>query len=1791
MNAAQRLSKSNPKGQLPAHRSTSESSSSDVGGTNAGVSGFYSAGPVLSLGTPVQLQTKEEDDGVVQQKCPTCETEDVNGGEEPVQLWDCTEYREPTCVQTQEASSELRVRPKCSACEAEEEANTSKEPVQREGSPIAPDPRMIQREARVGLKDASLPLPHGEQIQAAFGRHDVSQVRTSVGGSARTSNRRMGALAFTSGNRIGFRDSPSLHLAAHEAAHVVQQREGLSLPGNVGRPGDRWERHADRVADAVTGGRSAEGLLDEVAAPGTSSNAGMQGGANGKSSAPGVAVQHQITSRASRLFESPPVAPEAPGRSPEDQGKTSEGSPQQAKPDDRGKDASALEVAEAGDNEKPPEGVPEAGEAGAATPEAGASASSAGASIPAPGAPTSATGAPTPLTGTSAPMTGPSVPGAPEPSREASTPAAVPTQTPGVPAAGVASGSKPSGLCYNVDPQQHPENAQEPSSDDRGSKPKEKPQITFEAWPNEADQCPAKVIIAQGSQQMPKGIGGAPGSGGTSAEPAAQGAAVSGGGKVQAMSNVAPAGAEPVMSSGSPMDSQIANAEGERDAAINEYYASTEGLGKVTSRSQSLESGVTFPSAVGSQQFEARQAAMAQTRDFMVRQTGSIVTAVAFAQEQIPATLGAVAELAKASIQAAMENEKVAISERIAQVRALARAGAGAARAHVNVEYTKKAAEIESETLKAITVLDTTHTTSVNQVDEKETQGLNDVNSRFATGRAQHEAIGPEYAEKAINRGQEHAHAYEHCKRDYSDDGFWDGCLTVRRAQAQQDTACKTAAGYKDIFLRTANKKGYDLKMLRKQHRCSVISGAGQVNKTLDDTHEKLVSGLESGRTQALEGITLARDGSLAAIDNALAATLKSLSAQEFSQWQAVNDTGYLKQLAVEQLAHASAASFGRGISGAMDSLERTLRMMGQTFSKGNIPDPAALTQSLAATEAGLGGGMGSLLGKMAEGAQQAEERIRKLGAASLEALMLITTKNGELSAQAEDGFVQQMGGLKAGASKAIGQLSQDHVQKAKQALTEGTGSMEKAVAGFDKALGIIGGKIDGAIATSLQELDRDLKAKLGELDGQITREAWKAAEKEQPAWKKVLAIVLIILVIIAAALISIATLGAGASLFAIILVGALVGAVSAGLIQILNNWSSGESWHKGLVQAMIMGAIGGAIGGGLGFAGGALVQGAAAAGAGRLIQFGITIGADVLSEGLTQTVGYVAFGQEFNWQGFVMAGAMSGISFRAHVGGPHAGAPHPEVPTASVARAGGSGRVAVTRVVGGAALGVGLEYATAKISGQEFDPTRAASAAASAAVAAHASRSGHAARPTEITTHPPSAIERFRSFDPGGVGAKLESKLQGIGSHAFGPRPEEVPVAGIRPQMEEPVSRPVDEPTVTGTHPTEETGIGSGRTSAEEPDVGSGQKPAEEPAAGSGRKPIEEPGAESGRKPLDAEAAAELAGPANHMNEKDLIDATTTHAKIGDSEHDFHISREGPEVCTACGRTSGYIDNMLENLPPSPLREELQQLKDLVTDVQARMARGESGVDMVRDSARIAREFKALTEQHPSLARVLEEPHLHSLTDAAETLPHLRELEGTVVRNEGLDIRNFKSSSLKRGEQAIYILRDSSGAVLKVGIVGSGPGRFSKYLTAANNLGLNVRIEIAVVTPHAGKTIVDVETQLRNRLEGEGHVLPWDNALSSSGDPVGRLGRSGQGTPFVRKSQEPFTWTRDGRRIPIPETVANLRAQGRTSEEIIQYFTTNTTLTRRNAENLITNRFTTQIQAAESALNPQGTE
>ncbi|TMQ15824.1 MAG: DUF4157 domain-containing protein, partial [Deltaproteobacteria bacterium] len=105
-------------------------------------------------------------------------------------------------------------------------------------------------------------LPYLEEIQRSFGRHDVSGVSAHQGPAAGQAATALGARAFAVGNAVAFDGPPDLHTAAHEAAHVVQQRSGVQLKGGVGEIGDPHEQHANQVADRVVAGSSAENLLD-----------------------------------------------------------------------------------------------------------------------------------------------------------------------------------------------------------------------------------------------------------------------------------------------------------------------------------------------------------------------------------------------------------------------------------------------------------------------------------------------------------------------------------------------------------------------------------------------------------------------------------------------------------------------------------------------------------------------------------------------------------------------------------------------------------------------------------------------------------------------------------------------------------------------------------------------------------------------------------------------------------------------------------------------------------------------------------------------------------------------------------------------------------------------------------------------------------------------------------------------------------------------------------------------------------------------------------------------------------------------------------------------------------------------------------------------------------------------------------------------------------------------------------------------------------------------------------------
>ena len=185
----------------------------------------------------VQLQEEEEE---AQAKVQLQEEEEA--AQTKVQLQEEEEGTAQALVQRQE----------------EEETQPKPEPVAGRSA------RLIRTVARSGFRGSSGSYPFRQRIQTAFGRHDISRVRVFNDAAARQANRRLGSLAYASREKVAFRGYPDLHTAAHEAAHIIQQRRGVRLKDGAGRKGDAYERHADAVADRVVRGKKVESLLNRT---------------------------------------------------------------------------------------------------------------------------------------------------------------------------------------------------------------------------------------------------------------------------------------------------------------------------------------------------------------------------------------------------------------------------------------------------------------------------------------------------------------------------------------------------------------------------------------------------------------------------------------------------------------------------------------------------------------------------------------------------------------------------------------------------------------------------------------------------------------------------------------------------------------------------------------------------------------------------------------------------------------------------------------------------------------------------------------------------------------------------------------------------------------------------------------------------------------------------------------------------------------------------------------------------------------------------------------------------------------------------------------------------------------------------------------------------------------------------------------------------------------------------------------------------------------------------------------
>jgi hypothetical protein len=1060
----------------------------------------------------------------------------------------------------------------------------------------------IHSVAREGVERANDPLPHLDRIQASFGNHDVRGIRAQVGGSAAEANDAMGSVGYTVGDRIGFKSAPDARLAAHEATHVLHQRGGVQLDDGVGHPGDPYEQEADAVADAVDRGESAEPILARCVAR------------NGSSSAPSFdrsPVQHLLSVNATRLFEPPVISeraiPSGGAGAPTATRAPAETTPP-PEPTGAGAEATAEEKAAA-----PEEGDGGGGGGGAPSPAPSA----------APAAPAAAGG------GATATATG----------------------------AGACTGGV--ARCYDAPSEQPAQEPDETPKNPEGTHVEEKASDEGEDDAPEPDDCPLPeaAAAATGSPGPTGGAGPTPAGAPAAASPAAPaspavapetgsetagpagGTARSGGGAsgaVPAAAGEAGEGAPPATAA-SPLDGAIAAGESQRDAAVAAYSDASTMRASASDSSAALRAPTTFAPATGEPVAAAmrRDQAAQRANLFFSGAADQLDQVIAFVSLEVPEQLGARAESAKADIAASIESQKASISARIEAARGQARADAAVARQQVMLQADAFVADVEVQTGGAIETLTAAHTDAMGRVADLETSTLDRVNQIYANGRTDLEGLGPTIGAEATATGETFAAQYRgfrHC----TENGFWDGDLSERRSEAQENAARSVVSGYHDRIVESARKRAREITRAgRKEDRCTVIAAASAARDSLDRQLADLITALEGARDQSIQQAESTRDSITASIDDSLATTLRQLDQQEYDQRQAADDTGYLQQVLQEQIAHAGAAALQRMVASAAITLQSTLGQVQALFANSRPPDPTVLDQVLPTVESRVSSAIGSLQTGIEGGLGVAAEQLAGAAQQGLASLEQITKSNEDSVAALSGGFSSSMGAI--GGTDNFAAQRGAFAQLMQQSADSGGTALNQVVDGMSKGCERTTSGAEAKLTQAHTSLDQSLRQSKQGIECEITTKADEAASHEAPAWKRLIAVLLIIVVIVIIVVVIVATAGGAlAPLIAAVgpiaaaaIAGAVVGAVTSALITIATDlWGNRALSATRIAKAALVGAITGAIGGAAGAWVGGALQGAS-----LVVQYGAAM---ALAGGLDVVTQFVMGG--FSFEHFSLA-------------------------------------------------------------------------------------------------------------------------------------------------------------------------------------------------------------------------------------------------------------------------------------------------------------------------------------------------------------------------------------------------------------------------------------------------------------------------------------------------------------------------------------------------------------------------
>ncbi len=624
-------------------------------------------------------------------------------------------------------------------------------------------------------------------------------------------------------------------------------------------------------------------------------------------------------------------------------------------------------------------------------------------------------------------------------------------------------------------------------------------------------------------------------------------------------------------------------AQHEKDGA--KFAASPEG--KAPGSPQALLAGLgvdTLPIEDKKRQDEERSNELIAQ---FVAECAAQASSLAAMAQTIPTRIEPTLQQAKATIEASVEQANESVRAAIEQARTKAQSDADTARGEIDAKYTSTVTAIEAATQTARTSIETDYTTKLGELLNIETIKSGEIDVMVADGEKAVHTAASQMAQSARNTGAQYVAKYQ--AESYPEPSFFEGSdYYERKRQAKVNAAQQVSEQYAGEFEAKGNEIGGQVPGSAADVKGELTAKLDSARQAIEGEQTAALTELDQSMQNALTQASDTKTAQLQAVDESLTSTIESLGQLETSLLEQVTQTGEQQTQAVEQAAEQAQASLQQSVQESVSSLNESISELEAQARAIPAPQPAQVEQFLAQAR-------DQFNSLYSESTTSLETQISTSGETINQTAEQATQSLGELGQQAAPqadeiaaNFSTNVAGLTQSAIESFTKLETDHTTAVNERATQAVSNFGAALTQAQQDADNITKCLKSGMEGFTKDFENSLRPSLQELPGKIEKEASTAADKVQPAWKKVVAFIAVIIITVVVAVAIAALVASGVGLGLGLLLAAGIGALGGVAKGMINNWAEGEPITKNLLKNAVMGALDGM----LQFVGGRFVQG-----------------------------------------------------------------------------------------------------------------------------------------------------------------------------------------------------------------------------------------------------------------------------------------------------------------------------------------------------------------------------------------------------------------------------------------------------------------------------------------------------------------------------------------------------------------------------------------------------------------------